>query len=137
MILVHIAFIGCSSYNRDWRNAGSTPVSLTSADGRWEGTWISEKNGHGGKLRCLMTPVTNLLYNARYRATYGGIFHFTYTARLTLEPHDTGWEFNGQADLGKLAGGVYYYEGRATSNRLLSSYSSKYDNGQFDLIRPK
>ncbi len=84
-----------------------------------------------------MSKESDSLYRARFRATWGGLFHYTYTAQLELQPHDIGWEFNGEADLGKFAGGVYYYEGRATATNLFSTYRSKRDRGTFDLERPK
>ncbi len=75
-------------------------------------------------------------YQARFRATFGGVFHFGYTVPLEMQPHDIGWEFNGEANLGKLAGGVYYYEGRATPTNLFSTYRSAKDHGRFELKRP-
>ena len=74
---------------------------------------------------------------ARFRATYGGVFHFSYTVPLTLQPHDAGWELSGEANLGKLAGGAYYYEGRITPTNFTSTYRSKYDHGIFELHRPE
>jgi hypothetical protein len=83
-----------------------------------------------------MAHETNSTYQAHFRATFGGVLHFNYTAHLELQPHsEIGWEFNGEADLGKL-GGTYYYEGRATATNLASIYRSKYDHGTFDLSRP-
>jgi hypothetical protein len=82
-----------------------------------------------------MTQETNSVYRARFRATYGHAFHFTYTARFEMHPHDIGWEFDGEANLGKFAGGTYFYEGRATTTNLVSTYRSKYDHGHFDLTR--
>ena len=61
-----------------------------------------------------MIRKSDSLYLARFRAIYGGILRFSYTARLEMQPHAIGWEFNGEANLGKMAGGIYYYEGRAT-----------------------
>ena len=49
---------------------------------------------------------------------------------------DSAWEVNGEADLGKLAGGTYYYEGRITPTHFPSTYRSKYDHGSFELRRP-
>ena len=127
---------GCSSFNRDWRRATAQPSPANSAAGPWDGTWLSDANGHHGKLRCLMTHETNDLYQARFHATFGGIFHFNYTAQFEMQPHNVvGWEFNGDANLGKL-GGTYYYEGRATATNLASTYKSKYDHGTFNLHRP-
>jgi hypothetical protein len=136
-LLLAMCLCGCSTFNRDWRRASVRAASENSVEGRWEGRWISEANGHQGKLRCLMIRQSDTRYHARFRATYGGAFHFTYLVPLEMEPHDGGWEFNGEANLGKLAGGVYYYEGRATGTNLISTYRSKYDHGRFELERPR
>ena len=136
IMLLLFSLCGCSTFNRDWRRVAEHPASSDSIEGRWEGTWRSDVNGHHGDLRCLMTEETNSLYQARFRASFGGIFRFNYTAHLEMQPHDMiGWEFSGDADLGKL-GGVYYYEGRATSTNLASTYRSKYDHGTFEMRRP-
>jgi hypothetical protein len=127
---------GCSSFNRDWRHTAAALPGNASIEGRWEGHWISS-GGHHGRLRCLMSQETNSVCQARFHATYGGIFHFTYMVPLEMQPHDIGWEFNGEANLGKLAGGIYYYEGRATTTNLISTYRSKYEHGKFELWRPK
>ena len=77
------------------------------------------------------------LFRARFRATYYGILHFSYAVPLTMQEHDGGWEFSGEANLGRLAGGSYYYEGRAALTNLHSTYRSKYDHGLFELHRPE
>jgi len=135
-LLLIACFCGCSSFNRDWRQAALRPDGENSVEGAWEGRWLSEVTGHQGSLRCLMTQETNSWYQARFRAKFGGVFHFSYTARLEMQPHAIGWEFNGEANLGKL-GGVYYYEGRATETNLISIYRSKHDHGRFELERPR
>lgn len=106
-------------------------------EGRWEGKWLSDVNGHTGKLRGLLSRETEDRYVARFRATYGKIFRFSYTVPLTVQPHYGGWEFDGEVDLGKMAGGAYYYEGRASPTNFLSTYRSTYDHGTFEMQRPK
>lgn len=105
--------------------------------GRWEGSWLSDANQHTGELRCLVTRVDDTKVNARFRATYGRIFRFSYAVLLAVQPHYDGWEFSGEENLGRLAGGVYYYEGRATATNFFSIYRSKYDRGTFLMHRPK
>ena len=56
---------------------------------------------------------------------------------LELQPHDVGWELNGEANLGKLAGGAYYYEGRISPTNFVALYRSPADHGVFELHRPK
>ena len=128
---------GCSSFNRDWRQAATQPPVARSVEGRWEGRWVSEVNGHHGRLRCLLTRESDERCQARFRATYSGVFRFSYSVPLSLQAHDRGWEINGEADLGKLAGGSYYYEGRIALTNFTATYRSKYDHGRFELHRPE
>lgn len=136
-LLPLLLLCGCSSFNRDWRKAAHQPVAPDAIEGRWEGSWISDVNGHSGKLRCLLTREEADRYRAHFRATYWKVLRFSYAVPLEFHAHDTGWEFNGEANLGKLAGGVYYYEGRASLTNLHSTYHSKYDHGRFELHRPE
>jgi len=135
-ILFVCCFCGCSSFNGDWKRAAKQPLPADSVEGRWEGQWIIEANHHHGKLLCLMEHETNSLYAARFHATYAGFLHFNYRAHLEMHPHDIGWEFDGEANLGTMAGGSYYYEGRATTTNFVSTYRSKYDHGRFEMQRP-
>jgi hypothetical protein len=128
---------GCASFNRDWKRAAQQPTTPDSVAGRWEGMWISDVNGHNGRLRCLLTQEDAGEYRARFRATYWKVFRFTYAVPLEFHAHDTGWEFNGEANLGWLAGGAYYYEGRATLTNLHATYKSKHDHGRFEMRRPE
>jgi hypothetical protein len=134
--LLALTLCGCSSFNREWRRTSLPPLP-NSVEGRWEGRWLSEVNGHNGTLRCIMTRVNDSEYRARFRATYARAFKFSYTVNLEMQPHFDGWEFNGEANLGKLAGGVYYYEGRVSPTNFFSTYRSKYDHGTFELRRPE
>ncbi len=127
---------GCSSFNRAWNRAGQTATPADSIAGRWEGSWLSDVNGHHGKLRCLIAVQTNSEYTARFRATYGGFLNFSYTVPLAVKTHEGGWEFTGEEDLGTMAGGVYRYVGTATPTNFHSTYESKYDHGTFELVRP-
>ena len=132
---------GCSRFEKDWRAASDlNPSTVSSMAGRWQGTWKSDVNGHTDELRCLISPGTNNLHTARFHARYRrGIFRFSfgYTAALATTPSaDGGHNFQGQADLGWYAGGVYRYEGRATETNFHSRYDSKYDRGIFEMRRP-
>jgi len=132
-----LALCGCSTFSRDWKKAAHPPAPSDSMEGRWEGKWLSDVNGHTGKLRGLLSRENDSRYVARFRATYGTIFHFGYTVPLMVQPHYGGWEFDGEADLGKMAGGVYYYEGRASPTNFFSTYRSTDDHGAFEMHRPE
>jgi len=127
---------GCSSFNRQWKQAGQTPAPTNSITGRWEGRWLSDVNAHTGKLRCIITQQTNDLYAARFRATYLKILRFSYTVPLTVTASNDIWHFCGAEDLGATAGGVYRYVGSATATNFHSTFDSKYDRGTFEMQRP-
>jgi hypothetical protein len=128
---------GCSSFNRAWREAAAPPVGAPSIEGRWEGRWLSDVNGHTGRLRCLLSRNAETNYTARFRATYWKVFRYSYSVNLHLDPQGDGvWRLDGSEDLGALAGGVYRYVGRVTPTNFFSTYESTYDHGTFQMNRP-
>lgn len=98
---------------------------------------MSEVNGHAGRLRALLTPTGEHTYRARFHARYAGLFTFGYTVELRATNEASGVAlFTGAADLGKLAGGVYRYAGRADATNFQATYESRFDHGRFELRRP-
>lgn len=126
---------GCSRFHRDWRQAARTPAPVSGLDGRWEGVWISDVNGHNGRLRCLIAPERDGVHQARFHAKYRRILSFSYTVPLVARETNGTFHFEGEADLGRLAGGVYRYSGHADGTNFFSTYSSKHDHGVFRMVR--
>ncbi len=104
--------------------------------GPWEGRWVSEKSGHQGNLRAVIKPVEDNNYRARFKATYSKIFKFTHSVLLETTKTNGQYRFEGDADLGWLAGGRYQYEGNASETNFYSKYRSKHDHGYFLMKRP-
>jgi len=136
LLLLGLAATGCSTFNRDWKATASTAAPVNDIAGRWEGTWQSDVTRHHGKLRCLVTHLEGGDYQARYRAKYLRIMSFSYPVRLKVAAAEDGFKFNGEADLGWYAGGLYQYEGRASATNFYSTYESKDDHGSFQMRRP-
>lgn len=134
--LLPLLVCGCSSFNREWKKAASLPFPTDSMEGPWEGRWSSDVNGHNGKLLCIVSQNKTGDYSAWFKATYQKVLKFSYTVSLTVESENDGWRFSGEEDLGKLAGGVYHYEGTASGTNFHSTYRSKYDQGVFEMNRP-
>lgn len=130
---------GCSSFDRDWKvnSAEWRLAAHTDITGPWQGTWQSDASGHSGDLRCLITRTGDTTYHARFAATYWKLFHFGYEMDLTADPHLDQLHFEGQSDLGWLAGGKYQYDGHANSTDLYCTYQSSYDHGHFTMKRPE
>lgn len=130
-----LALAGCSSFNKEWRQAAESTLGSGELAGAWEGRWISDVNGHHGNLRCIMTQTATNRYDARFRAKYKKILSFEYTVPLRVAQDGSSYRFEGSADLGKLAGGLYTYQGAASAGTFFSTYDSKSDHGKFDMRR--
>ena len=127
---------GCSTtFNRDWQAAAAAPAPTNSIEGRWEGKWLSDQNGHNGRLRALIRKLDNGQYETRFHAKYAGILSFGMQVKLDVKPADGQWQFNGAEDLGK-PWGVYRYEGKASTTNFFSTYKASLDHGTFQMIRP-
>src|ERR1051325_7169554 len=123
---------GCSTFNHDWKAAIKTSQPSDDITGAWDGRWLSEVNGHHGRLRSLISRNSPDNYTARFKARFWKIFTAGYTIPLQAR-RDTGqaWRLEGEKNLGKLVGGVYHYSAQANPDNFRSSYSNKYDHGNF------
>jgi hypothetical protein len=133
--LLAAIFVNCREFHREWNQYVAVGHSGTSITGRWTGKWLSEVNGHTGKLQCVVTETDGRYYRARFHATYGSALRVCYTVELSVERVNGKFEFEGEADLGKLAGGVYHYRGEVTTTGFVSSYKCSYDQGIFRMSR--
>jgi len=75
-------------------------------------------------------------YQAFFHANYKTILSFSYNVPLTMEQQDGTFHFTGGADLGKMAGGFYHYDGHATATNFFSTYQAPADGGVFEMKRP-
>ncbi|MCH8193435.1 MAG: hypothetical protein IIA65_05395 [Planctomycetes bacterium] len=126
--------MGCSAhYKQQWNSATPSPVSTETLAGRWEGRWLSDKNGHHGKLRCIVTQTGTDEYQFHYWARFWKIFSATYKITITEEMSDGELRFRGSQNLGFLYGGVYSHEGKVTAGTLSATYRCKFDHGTFDM----
>jgi hypothetical protein len=130
-----VGLTGCSSFHKEWKASMKGPAPTDSINGPWIGDWKSDANGHHGSLKCVVTKTSDTTYRAHYRAHFFKIFWYTYAATLNGNETNGVVMMRGEADLGK-AGGVYQYEGTATPTEFRSSYSSKHDHGNYQMMRP-
>lgn len=137
ILLLALLGSGCSPFHGAWRAAGKQATPADDVVGRWQGSWKSDPSGHTDKLRCLVTKLDDTRYQAWFHAKYHTIFSFAYKVELRVEKLTNEFQFNGSADLGTLAGGVYNYDGHANGTNFFSTYNSKYDHGTFQMTRPK
>lgn len=124
--LLAALFANRADFHRRWANPGR-------GEERWEGDWVSEANGHCGALKCLLTKEGVAGYRATFHAVYAKFLTVCYT--VSLQGGQAGGKLllKGDADLGKLAGGVYHYEGRVDEAEFNCTYRCRYDHGTFHL----
>jgi hypothetical protein len=127
---------GCSTFRHDWKMAGKTPPPRDDITGQWRGFWKSNANGHNDALQCVVTKNAEGKYKARFHAKYKKVLTFGYTVPLQVTQTNNTFQFQGDANLGWWAGGVYHYEGHATPTNFFSTYRCKYDRGIFEMSRP-
>jgi len=102
-------------------------------EGRWQGEWISDANGHRGALKCLLTKTESGEYQATFYAVYARFLSVAYSVPLHGRQIGGKLKLEGQPDLGQLAGGIYHYEGEADKTEFNCTYRCKYDHGTFQL----
>ena len=137
-IFAALIAIGCSSFNREWKKTAGQPIQ--GIEGRWIGRWHSDHNQHNGVLRCLINKKEGNLYETRFHAKYKlSILTISYPYNMVMTINSSGdtYNFKGEANLGRLAGGVYRYDDIGTTNNLAINYRSPKDHGTFRLQRPE
>src|ERR1700678_2554465 len=102
-----------SDFKRRWNEDTPSPSAANGLQGRWQGEWISEANGHRGALRCVLTRGEAGNYKAAFHAVYAKCLRVCYTVPLHGQWIDGKLKLEGDADLGPLAGGIYNYKGEA------------------------
>lgn len=138
LALVLLASSGCSAlsgFRRDWNSPCCCAAGGEDLTGCWEGCWESHCTRHNGKLQAIITKVDDSHYCARFHGTFFKFLPFEYSMLLSAQPDGDRFLLSGQKDLGKLAGGMYRYEGHATANEFLANYSSCKDRGVFVMTR--
>jgi hypothetical protein len=133
--LLAAVFNDRSQFERAWHEYKPATNAKQSIEGRWQGEWVSQANGHHGALRCLLSQINSEQLDAAFLATFGGFLRVGYGVRLVATATAQGFRLKGESDLGKLAGGIYQYEGEVNLTEFKCTYRCKYDHGVFNLHR--
>jgi len=130
--VILLATCGCSNIDQQWQAAGDHPKGI---EGRWQGIWKSEQDGHSGALRCVIRQTGPETYDCLFNATFWSIFRFTYEAKLTGRAVGEQVYLMGDQDLGWPMG-PYHYAGSANPRQFYCAYHARDDHGFFALARP-
>lgn len=138
LVLLACCSSGCSAvsgFHRDWRSPACCATDGSDLAGCWQGCWKSHTTGHQGKLQAIITRHDEHRYCARFHGTFVKVLPFEYSMSFTAAEAGEAQQFQGQKDLGRLAGGVYRFEGQATECDFVAHYTSCEDRGVFIMRR--
>lgn len=127
----------CSAgFRREWKTALTTGPQPGVA-GAWEGTWMSEVNGHHGRLRAVVSAPKNAEgdHDFHYHATWAKILSGAYRAEHRVSPMRGGSSFKGSHQMPEWAGGRYTYEGTVKGDSFEARYECAKDKGVFRMKR--
>lgn len=110
-------------------------ADATDLSGCWSGSWQSCSTGHSGVLRARFTRCDESRYDVEFSGRFFKILPFRYAVTLAVVADDGGTvTLAGSSFLGRLFG-TFHYSATATDGRFTARYTSKQDEGRFDLTR--
>lgn len=137
VLALTLSLSSCATeFKRQWEAAGKQ-AAKAGVEGRWEGTWKSEVNGHHGSLRAIVGPALNPEgdHCFHYHATWKGWLQGAYQATHRVTKGRAIHSFSGQHQMPKIYGGAYTYSGRISGDEFSACYQSAKDKGTYQMRR--
>ena len=122
------------AFRQEWKSALVASQAPGSTEGAWEGRWLSESNGHTGRLRAVVGPLVGSTRPVHYHATWGRILSGSFRAKHLTHGKEGITTFIVDEPLGRY--GQFKAEGMITGDVFKAKYSAVGDRGTFDLRRP-
>ena len=126
VLLTAVLSGGCSHLGE-----GGSPDSISGFyDGDWYGPNAEEPLG---ELTCTIVRRDVEVWDATFSATFGGFGEYD----VQLEGGREGDKvvFGGSVDLGETSGGVFDWNGEIVEERFTGSYTSRFINGTFRMVK--
>ncbi|MFP6762761.1 MAG: hypothetical protein VB858_04060, partial [Planctomycetaceae bacterium] len=108
LITATTVLTGCA-FEREWQSAQGYSWPENELAGCWDGKWHSDWNNHEGRLRAIITKQGEGYYHAHFKATFLKIVPYEFELPMLVTDAGQVYTFQGDADLGLLAGGQYVY----------------------------
>lgn len=111
------------------------PAFAVDLSGCWTGSWTSCSTGHSGLLRARFTKCNESQYQVDFSGRFCKLLPFRYSVTLdVVEDCGDRVTLAGSSYLGRLFG-TFGYTATADDSTFAAQYTSKKDNGRFDLRR--
>ncbi|NBR05464.1 MAG: hypothetical protein EBT92_06820 [Planctomycetes bacterium] len=104
--------------------------------GSWSGNWISDGSGHKGPMKAIFRSTGNNSYEVTFSGRFFKVIPFRYKAHLSVTGKD-GDKLILTGNQKLLGFGTFEYNARADNDSFIANYSSKKDNGRFELYRSR
>jgi len=126
---------GCA-FEREWQSAQGYSWPDNELAGCWDGSWHSNWNHHEGSLRAIITKQGEGYYHAHFKATFLKFVPYEFELPMLVTDDGHIYTFEGDADLGLLAGGQYVYSGSASDGQFQANYTAgNSDHGTFSMSK--
>ena len=102
--------------------------------GSWSGNWISDGSGHKGPMKAVFRPVGTDSYEVTFSGRFFKVIPFRYKATLMVTGKD-GDKLILTGNQKLLGFGTFEYSALADNGSFMANYTSKKDNGRFELYR--
>ncbi len=132
-LLVGVGLTSGCSFSREWKAASRELPPAQDITGAWVGTWQNSNNSHTGRLKAVITRVSETEYQARFKAWWLGILNGTFDTSLQGQWEEDDFVFEGTQ---KVMVWEFQQQGRASATRFDSEYSSSDYRGSFTMERP-
>lgn len=126
VLLASVLSGGCSHLGE-----GSSPDGIS---GFYDGDWYGpDAEKPLGELTCTIVRRDSATWDATFSATFGGFGEYD----VALEGRREGDKvvFGGSMDLGETSGGVFDWKGEIVGGRFAGSYTSRFINGTFRMVK--
>ena len=110
--------------------ASSQTAAAQDLSGNWSGQWLSDANGHRGRICATFEQVSPNVVRANFRGTFAKVIPFRYSTNLCVGSQSRGLTVLSGAKRLPLGGEFRYYVEMTDSN-FNGSFASRRNRGTF------
>lgn len=104
--------------------------------GTWSGNWISDNSGHSGPMKAVFRSVGAESYEVTFSGRFFKVIPFRYKVVLSVKGKD-GEKLLLSGNQRLFGFGTFEYTAVADESSFSASYSSRKDNGRFELSKTR
>ena len=111
----------------------SGTIQAQDLSGNWQGCWISQNNGHRGRMNATLCQNSCGQIEAKFRGTFFRVLPFRYRAKLDIIHQEPGMTvLSGSKKLGPIMG-EFQYDAVITDGQFNGSFSAGRTYGNWTL----